>query len=275
MKIVFYASNKPRELKLAKAFAAGAKKHKHCVEVRALNDIVLDADLSCMVGVKSISLWHFLAQHGMRTMMFDKGYSRHRRDGCWEYWRISLGAHHPTATTLENHPYPSDRLERMKLKFEPWRTSGDHILIAGSSEKYHKFYGMGNPNQYAEDLVKTLRLYTDREIVYRPKPSWRGAHHIEGAIYSHAKQSLASVLDNCHAVVTHGSNACFEAAVMGIPSIVLGDAVMKPISSTKLKHIERVRLGHRSPIFTALAYHQWTLSEFTSGLAFKTIGKWL
>lgn len=275
MKIVFYASDKPRELALAKAFAAGAKKHKHRVEVRTLGDISLDADLSCMVGVKSIGLWNHLNQHGKQTLMFDKGYSRHRKGGCWEYWRVSLGAHHPTETTLTGLTYPSDRFDGAGWKLERWGSGGDHILLAGSSEKYHNFYGLCDPNAYAENVVATLRQYTDRQVIYRPKPSWRGALPIDGASFSPCKQSLAEVLRNCYAVVTHGSNACFEAALNGIPSIILGNAVMRPISSTKLKHIERVRRGNRAPIFNALAYHQWTLTEFTSGIAFTTIGTWL
>lgn len=276
MKIVFYASDKPRELDLAKAFAAGAKRYRHEVEIRSVdNPLTLGVDLSCMAGVKSNNLWHFLGELGCRTMMFDKGYSRHRKGGTWEYWRVSLGAHHPTETTLLQHKYPSDRFDSRGWVVEPWRKTGDHILIAGSSPKYHDFYRLGDPTKYAEKIIETLRTHTSRTLVYRPKPSWRDARHIDGSIYSNSKQPLASVLDDCHAVITHGSNCCFEAALMGIPSIVLGDGVMKSISSTKLNQIESLYLCDRGEVFNALAYHQWTLAEFSSGLAFDTIRKWL
>ncbi len=276
MKIVFYASDKPREQALAKAFAAGAKTYRHEVEVRAIaNPLILGVDLSCMVGVKSKELWNFLRESGCRTMMFDKGYSRHRKGGSWEYWRVSLGAHHPTETTLPQHKYPSDRFDARGWEFEPWRKSGHHILIAGSSEKYHNFYGLGDPTKYAKKLIKALREFTTRPIIYRPKPSWRDACHIKGTIFSNAKQPLASVFENCHAVVTHGSNCCFEAALMGVPSIVLGDGVMKSISSTQLRQVENPHLCERGEVFDALAYHQWTLAEFSSGQAFDTIRKWL
>jgi hypothetical protein len=56
---------------------------------------------------------------------------------------------------------------------------------------------------------------------------------------------------------------------------VLGEGVMKSISSTQLKQIESVHLCDRTDVLNSLAYHQWTLEEFSSGLAFDTIRKWL
>lgn len=275
MKIIFYVSDKPREHALARAFAAGAKRHGHKVTIQSTATPLLDYDLACMVGVKSKALWDFIRDNGCQTMMFDKGYSRHRKDACWEYWRVSWGAHHPTGTTLLQHQYPSDRFDERGWKFEPWRRTGNHILIAGSSEKYHNFYDLGDPTEYAKKLVSELRRFTARPILYRPKPSWRGAYPIEGTVYSNAKQALASALVDCHAVVTHGSNLCFDAALKGIPSIILGDGVMKSISNTQLKQVELPYLCCREEVFNALAYHQWTLAEFSSGQAFATMRKWL
>ncbi len=275
MRIIFYTSNKMREKKLAKAFKVGAAVHGYTVEVRRNSDITTECDLACMVGVKSRKLWSTLRGHGVNTIMFDKGYNRHKKDGCWEYWRIAYNAHGPTDHTLNNRYYSNDRFKKTGFLVKPWREKGKHILIAGSSAKYHNFFDLIEPTAFANSLVNRLRVLTDRPIIYRPKPSWRGAEEIEHTTYSWSKQPLIDILEDCHAVVTHGSNTCFDAALAGVPSIIIGDGVTRSISSTRLSDIENPKLGSRERLFNALGYHQWSLAEFYSGEAFKTIGKWL
>lgn len=274
--IVFFHSDKPREIMLANAFTQGAITHGlNAVTSLRGTPIPADVTLACMVGVKSLKLWRYFQKRGIPTMMFDKGYSRHTKGGCWEYWRVSYNAHNPTRTTLMSVNHPSDRFDRLGFDVKPWRTGGDHILFAGSSAKYQNFQRMRDPTSYAVRVIQALRKHTDRPIIYRPKPSWRDAVEIPGTIYSGPKQPLQSVFDNCHAVVTHGSNTSFEAALNGIPSVVLGDAVMRSISITDLCDVESPLIRDRSQVFYNLAYHQWTLSEFESGEAFETIGEWL
>lgn len=274
MRIVFYVSDKAREINLAEAFSAGAAVYGLKVELRGLDEPVA-CDVACMVGVKSRRLWKEMERLGATPVLFDKGYSRHRLKGCWEYWRISYGAHNPTATTLLKMAYPRDRFDALNLEVKPWRTDGDCVLIAGSSGKYHHFHNLEDPNVYTRKLVRKIRKQTDKEIIYRPKPSWREARSIPGTTYSWPKEPLAAVLDRCSVVVSHGSNICFEAAIAGIPNIILGDGVMKPISSTSIVDIEEPKLLNRQAIFNSLAYHQWTLAELRSGEAFNIIGSWL
>lgn len=274
MKIAFFASSKQRELDLAMAFKAGAAKHGYSVDILHNGSFVPGYDLCCMIGVKSIKMWRRAVDAGCHVMMFDKGYSRHRKGGCWEYWRVSLDGHHPTGTTL-SRDYPGDRFDKLGFNIEPWRKEGDNIVIMGSSAKYHNFNRLPDPTTFATELFEQIRLYTSRPVIYRPKPSWKDAVEIPGTTFSHSKQPLTEVFNNCHAIVTHGSNACFEAALFGIPSIILGDAVMKPISSTDISEINKPKMMERKELFNALAYHQWTLSEFKSGLAFNTIKEWL
>lgn len=275
MRIAFYASDKKREQDLAKAFKSGAELHGHTVDILRLDQRDYTYDFACMVGVKSAVLWKDMYQSGVIPIIFDKGYSRHKRGGWCEFWRIAVGAHNPTLTTLTKFEYPSDRFEAMSLEVKPWRETGNHILICGSSEKYHDFYGLHHPTTFAKKLVARIKEYSKRPIIYRPKPSWKGATPLEGTIFSDSKQPLSEVLKDCHCVVTHGSNASFEAALMGIPSVIVGEAVMRPCSSISLHDIEHPYLGDREPVFNALGYHQWTNSELASGEAFETIDRWL
>ncbi len=275
MNIVFFASDKPRERRLARSFTVGAELHGHSIVTRALDDTVTGEgfDLACMVGVKSKVLWQRMRALGVPTMMFDKGYTRQKARGSWLYWRVAYNSHQPTDRTMQRG-YSDDRFNRLRLQAAPWREKGHHILIAGSSGKYHNFYGLPSPTDYAQEVVRQLRVHTDRPIIYRPKPSWREAVPIQDTTFSKGVP-LASDLQGCHAVVTHGSNACYEAALHGVPSIILGEGVMKSVSSTKLEDIEEPLLGERAEVFNALAYHQWKLKEFERGAAFGIIEGWI
>jgi hypothetical protein len=276
VKIVFYTSTKRREIQLAKAFLSGAKTHGVEVERRLTTDIPFrdDYHYACMVGVKSQRLWHMMLDRGITPIMFDKGYCRVKEGMSWRYWRISVGAHNPTEASLMQD-YDRGRFEALGFKVRSWRKRGEHILFAGSSAKYHNFYGLQDPSSYARDVVRRLRQHTDRPIVYRPKPSWRDAQPIKGTIFSQSGKPLAQDLLGAHAVVTHGSNACLDAIISGIPTIVLGEGVAKTVSSRYVRDIEKPMKGDRRPLFNAIGYHQWTLDEMESGEAFEGIKRQL
>jgi hypothetical protein len=280
VKITFWHSDKPRERILADAFRAGAQAHGDEVELRPLQpDIeVAQCDVAVMVGVKSRELFRAHWSVGIHTVMIDKGYVRHAAPGpvkLWEYWRTAVDAHHPTATLMKT-PRPFDRIERLGLPTLKWRKEGKHIVIAGSSQKYHDFYGIKEPTKWTEKLVRNLDQIRvrdsgpTREIIYRPKPSWRDAVPVQGTRFSTGDETLVDILKDAHVMITHGSNACFEAVLLGVPCIVLGDGVAKPISSTSLDDIEKPLLcppSMKAQWLANLAYCQWTQPEFASGEA--------
>lgn len=277
LRVCFFHSDKPRERILADAWSKGVQAHGDLIELKALTPEIelADADVACMVGVKSRELFRAHFDKGQHVVMIDKGYTRHAAPGpvkLWEYWRVAVDAHHPTKA-VETWTRPLDRAEKLGLVISAWRKSGSHILFAGSSEKYHAFYRERDPSRYLEKVVKILRAYTKREIVYRPKPSWREAVPVEGTTFSQ-KGQIEEALVDAWALVTHGSNACFEAVLLGVPCIILGTAVARSISSTELKDIEAPRLAtyrERHQWLANLAYCQWTLPEMASGEAWATI----
>jgi hypothetical protein len=274
MRVVFCHSDKPREHLLADAFAEGVRRHGDSCEMRALtpDHTPVPAEVACMVGVKSRELYRAYTDQGTHVVYLDKGYTRHARPGpvkVWEYWRVSLDAHHPTAKL--GHPdMPHDRTDDLGLVVQPWRKNGIGIVIAGSSQKYHDFYGLRHPTQWAQKLVKQIQsIAPERPIIYRPKPSWKEAVPIEGTQFSRSGD-IYDVLVGAWCLVTHGSNAVFEAVLEGVPCIVLGDAVAKPISSTTLEDIPEPRLAtytERHQWVANLSYWQWTMPEFAEGKA--------
>lgn len=278
LRVRFWYSDKARERLLGEAFIAGVKKHGDEGDFRALGqEPTFDCDVACMVGVKSRDLYRAHTRAGVQVVYLDKGYDRHSRSDDirgWEYWRVAVNGHQPTSKFRPD--YPGDRLAMMGWKFKPWRAKGQHIVLAGSSAKYHNFYDLKEPTGWSTKLIKELNNYTTRPIHYRPKPSWKDAVPIDNTTWSGREQGIMDALWNAHCLVTHGSNSCFEAMLEGIPSIILGEAVMKPISSTSLKEIESPRLARdseREAVLRFLAYSQWTMGEMNDGLAWATIRK--
>lgn len=282
MRVCFWQSDKPREHLLADAFADGVRALGlgDTVEQRPLlaEPELADCDVAVMVGVKSRELFHMHWKAGIHVVMIDKGYSRHAAKSpvkLWEYWRVAVDAHHPTARLMDM-ARPPDRFDALGIKVRPWRRAipAGHILIAGSSAKYHDFYGLKDPTRWTEKVVANLRQYTSRPIVYRPKPSWREAVPVKGTRYSELPETIDQALAGAHACVTHGSNAVFEAVVAGVPCIVLGAAVAEPISSHTLEEIENPRLAddaERRQWLANIAYCQWTLPEFAAGDAWRVL----
>lgn len=278
LRVCFFHSSKPRERILANAFLEGISRSGDHVELRELKpevEVADHCDVAAMVGVKSKELYQANWRAGIHTLYFDKGYTRHATSGglrAWEYWRVAVDAHHPTHY-LNRLSHDSDRAQKLGIEFNPWRKEGRHIVFAGSSQKYHDFYGLQDPTTYARKVIRRIRGLTSREIVYRPKPSWKEAIAIEGCVYSQGG-SITDVLQDAWALVTHGSNACFEAVIMGIPSIVLGDAVAGPISSRDIEELENPRLAsdtERRQWLANLSYCQWTLAELATGEAWRHI----
>lgn len=280
MKVVFWTSDKARERILAEAFLSGVKSRGDDIEIRALTpvpEIVPGTDVACMVGVKSRELYRLHWQAGIHTVYFDKGYSRHKSEGPvrgWEYWRVAVDGHHPTRHLMQIKR-PHDRLDALEVELKPWRKRGDHVILAGSSQKYNDFYGLGDATDYAKKLVKRIRGNTEREIVYRPKPSWHDAVPIPGTHFSRLPaETMDDVLEGAWALITHGSNACFEAVVAGVPCVIVGDAVAKPISSTDLSDLSRPRIvsdDDRAQWLANLAYWQFTQPEMLSGMTWETV----
>lgn len=275
MRVAFYINDKPRELELAQGFAEGCP---HPVEIIAKSgdDVAPGIDLACMVGVKSRKLWRAHEAAGIPRLMFDKGYLRHRGDGgVWEFWRVAVNAHHPTSF-LASAMCGSSRAKLYGLRAKGWRRRGDHILIAGSSAKYHEFYGLPDPTEWARRLVADLRRFTDRPIIYRPKPSWKEAEPIAGTVFSAGGKGrgIEDDLRNAWALVTHGSNACFEAVLGGVPSIILGDGVARPISSSRLEVVERPRGAPASLVaqwINNISYRQFTIAELRKGIGWQAL----
>ena len=146
--------------------------------------------------------------------------------------------------------YPSDRLNKLDLKFLDQKKTGEYVILSEPSDVMKKVY---NVPQWTDDTIKLVRKYTDRKIITHNKFS---------------KEPLSKLFNNAWAFVSLQSTAGFVAMLNGVPSYFT-DKTLKQIGN--LQDIEKPSIDYN--IFNNLAYGQWTLKEIESGEAWENILK--
>lgn len=266
MKAVFFAADKDRERRLAEALADGLRVHGDRLKVRGAGPPwTLDADVVCAFGVKSQDLLHRCWRHGVHSVLFDKGYTRGTR-----HLRAAVDSIHPLDAFQVGRP--PNRWESLGIDLRP-RSQGQRIIFAGSSAKFHRAVKLPEPTDYAEQVVRKLRHRTTREIVYRPKPSWRDAEPVDGATFQQGG-TLAALLSDAHLLATWGSSAAVDAIIAGVPVLALGETIARPVAETSIKRVEAPFFPNdeqRHQWACDLAYCQWSLDELRSGEAWQHI----
>jgi hypothetical protein len=262
---------------ISSAMQRGAEKCGDLLEIRDLSETgdAADADISIMIGVKSrVKFWSLRAA-GRTAVYMDKGYTR-RATARSPLWRMSVNGHQPLEYVVMAR-HTAERWASLERRAaSSWRVCGPHITVAGSDAKALDFRGdVENAETWAERVIEGIRQRTDAPIIYRPR-SWRDAREIEGTTYSDYldKEGLRKAMAQSRVVVTHASNACFDAALFGLPSIVLGEGIAAPISSRLLDDINNpfcVSMADRNQWLANVAWCQFTCNEFASGLGWRQL----
>jgi len=281
MHVTFFAVEKDREDKLAASFCEGVKRSRTdtCEVVRPASYPAPNprTDVAVMIGVKGYSR-RLLDNHleaGKHTVYIDKGYLGGRS----AYFRMSVNSFQPLAY-FQKTPRPDDRLRALSVNMLPMRTQGSHIIIAGGSLKYAKWHGLHTGQsvdpmtEWARKSLKRVGKYTNRPLIYRPKPSWKEAVSLSGARFSRPPELLAHLLPDAWALVTFGSNAAVEALTAGVPVIVTGDGIARPLARTQEENIDDLFIPSdavRRQWLADMAYCQFNVQEMESGLAWKIL----
>jgi hypothetical protein len=153
---------------------------------------------------------------------------------------------------------PDDRWRALRLdaSVRSWRTNGDAIVIADTLADYWNVRGLSE--RWSYDVAAHLRTITRRPIFVRDKES---------------KVPLNHELDHApaHALVTHGSIAAVEAAIIGFPVFVDATSAAALIGQTDLGAIENPLRPPREQWLHSLAYSQFTEKELCDGTLWKLL----
>lgn len=160
---------------------------------------------------------------------------------------------------------PNDRWKKLQYEIPDWKRNGRNILVVMPSEKPAKFYNI-NMAIWREQVISTLKEYTDRPIVIREKAD--RPTRIVKTIYEE--------LDDAFAVVTLQSIAATESLLYGVPVFSLAPNAASPLSSNDLTQIESPLYPEKDFIYKwacHLAYGQFHIDELKDGTAWRIINE--
>lgn len=205
---------------------------------------------------------------GGTAVYIDLGYWQRRKGGRYSgYHKLAVNSRHPT-DYYRRRPHDSSRFRELGVSIRDWQKGGQHILVAGMGDKGSLAEGF-QPGEWERDAITLLRKYTDRPIVYRPKPSWKNAKPIEGCKFSDSKQRVEEVLAGAYAVVTHHSNVAIDGVMEGIPAFCLQGvgSTMALADLSRIEHPERP--SGREAWAQDIAWCQFSIAEMAEGVPWR------
>ena len=225
-----------------------------------------DADVGLIYGMgpSHVVFRDEMVARGKHVLIIDLGYwNRSYSLNDDAQYKVSLDNHHPH-DLIKDLKCSDERFKKLGRTIQPWQDNPrGHIVLAGMGQKSCVLYQY--PDQ-SWDLaaVQEIRQNTDRQIYYKPKPSWRGCPPIAGTVYR-CDEPIEETLRGAWALVTHHSNAAVDALLMGIPAFTW-DGAAKYQTSPDLKNLEQpYRPDDREQFFSNLAYFNWSVGEMASG----------
>lgn len=225
-------------------------------ELAALPDDVLPI-VGCTPELRPlIDVWK---ERGRDFVYWDRGYCDRIFATCLPtgdqsgFYRWHLNAFQMQAV----RSVPDDRWRSLKASrcVRPWQKNGRHIVIAAPTRTYGRFH---RTESWIADTIDALARVTDRQLVIRDKEQYK-------------RRPLQKDIDGAHALVTHGSNAAVEAAILGCPVFVDRSSAAALIGQTDITKIESPIYPDREPWLRSLAYGQYHEQELVDGTLWRLL----
>jgi hypothetical protein len=269
MKVAVFGNGRSdsREVRIAQAMAAGAKRHGHeVVELSKVTD-KMPGDLLISYG------W----VHELTHKMFSKyrASGRHYVFVDLGYWNRSQTGHHRIAVddwdSLGSlRTMPDDRLGKSQpgpLR-ESWNSQSKEVMVAGMSAKAARSHGYRDQQWENQTLRHMQNTFPDYNIYLRPKPRKNSPHF----------GKLPRIVDAVNAsrlVASHHSNVSVDCLWAGVPYFC-EKGVGKWLSIDDLSRDEVLRAlppstSVRRGLLASIAYVQYDLKEMAEGVCFDYI----
>lgn len=192
-------------------------------------------------------------REGGVVLVAENGYLANDRSNRTRY-AIARTGHNGSGEWFFGGP---ERWEKLQIRLQPWRESGDHILICPNRSFGRPGYIM--PSDWPEVVAKQLKGITKRPVRIRPHPG-----------NDPPKRPLADDLRNAWAVIIWSSSSGCEALVSGIPVFCFAPAwIAKSATCPDIRLINNPPLPDRLPAMQRLAWAQWHVEEIARGEPFQ------
>ena len=245
-------------------------------KVRENKSLLKEYDFVFIYGIVCRHYRDLCEEAGVNWIFFDKAVDRRRiKQNPKRMARFSINSYLPLKHYEKFEDDPSrirTITDFMPIRETEFLETDSSVMFAGSSSKYHAWHDLVDPTKYAQEKVKNIQNVCNREIIYKPKPSWKHKVPVEGTIFKEG--GILSVMVDKKDIkrpcclISHGSGILMEANFLGIPTIVLGESPVKKISRTRIEDIDSPyipTLEEKYKIANAVSFFQWNAREIESG----------
>lgn len=151
---------------------------------------------------------------------------------------------------------PSDRFEKLNIKIEDWKKSGDEIIFFYGSSTTNFFFSNNKEIESILDNIK--RIYPNKRIVKSKKTSSRLVVNLI---------SIREQVKNCFFTVSIVSMASIQAILMGVPCFCHEESPCFPVSGYFKGNFKNINYSEkRYDWCKTLSYGQFTLEEISKGI---------
>jgi hypothetical protein len=198
-------------------------------------------------------------------------------------WKMGINGINRDAD-FANQTFDTERWKKFGIEFQPWKQTGNVIVILGQHNNSEQWRGLPNMKKWITQQIRDIRKYTDRPILIRPHP--RNPVEISTAEFknirlSHPKRDWATyddtdfkkILKSTWAVVNHSSNPAIESVINGIPVFVSESSLCYDVGNHGYTDINRPAMPNREQWANKLAYTEWWTDEIREGKPWERIRK--
>lgn len=163
--------------------------------------------------------------------------------------------------------------EHFNYQIEDWKYKDKRfITVLPPSHATSKVLGV---EKWEENTLNLLKSHTDRPIIVRRKDGPRLMDDLvtmRGRNKYHYHQTLEEMIARSYCVVTYNSSAALKALMMGVPVICHDTCPAWPVSN-RIEDIENLTEFDRTPLFSSLAWGQFTLKEASTTKTWKYVNE--
>jgi hypothetical protein len=206
-------------------------------------------------------IWEYAVKHDIPVIVLEVGCLNRGIT-----WKVSLYGKIFPSNIFES------RAKKLDVNLKPWKKTGSNILICGQRTSSLQ-WEHGDQREWLTNLLKTIRLYTDRHIIFRPHPRQilkENYQHIDVELQIPVKDhnsydNFDFTLNNIWILINSNSNPGVESLINGCPCIVDQNSLAYELS-TQITDIEKPRYDDREEWLEKICHTEWLLSEFEEGI---------
>jgi hypothetical protein len=205
-----------------------------------------------------------------------------------KYLRYSFNGVFPATGIYCNENPGNENWENIKrhynIDLKPWRTSGNHILIAMQRPLGWSMRGEDLMHWLKRTLTQ-IKRNSDRPIVIRWHPGdWKNFPQYKstldkfGVTVSPQDRHILEDLKNCWALVCHNSTPSAVAPIEGIPAFITDDPSYSQggdVANTMFSCLENPIMPDREQWVRKVAQCHWSFEDLRSGRCWSHMRDWV